>query len=283
MHFPIAYMQIRYLLRFHKPLHLDNPKTLNEKILYLSLRTDTSLWTDCADKYKVRDYVQRCGLNSILVPLYGVWNDAKDIAFDALPNEFVLKTTHSSGDALLVTDKSLISKEKVVTQFSKELSQRVECAPHYKRIKPRLIAEALLHNDAFSSQWSTSLIDYKVWCFNGIPHFICVYCNRNKDSVDVMTYDLDWNAHTEYAVVTDSFRLGKVIPKPICFEQMLYVSEVLAKPFECVRVDLYCIANKVYFGEMTFTSSGGLMKNFTKQFLRQAGGIIDLSKAKVNK
>ena len=92
-HNPELIVRIRYLIRFHKRLNLDNPVNLNEKIQYLSLRTDTSEWTRLSDKYAVRDYVKECGLERILNRLYGVWDNADDIDFDNLPDEFVIKTT----------------------------------------------------------------------------------------------------------------------------------------------------------------------------------------------
>ena len=37
--------------------NLNYPKDLIEKIYWLELNTDTSLWTKCTDKYLVRDYI----------------------------------------------------------------------------------------------------------------------------------------------------------------------------------------------------------------------------------
>ena len=58
---------------------------------------------------------------------------------------------------------------------------------------------------------------------------------------------------------------------------MIEIAEILSRPFPCVRVDLYNIGGKIYFGEMTFTSLGGLMNYFTDDFLEKAGGLIDLN------
>ena len=63
---PELIVRIRYRMRFHKRIDLDNPKTLNEKIQYLSLRTDTTEWSRLADKYAVREYVKDCGLADTL-------------------------------------------------------------------------------------------------------------------------------------------------------------------------------------------------------------------------
>lgn len=280
---PIALASLRYYARFNKPLRLNNPKTLNEKILYLSLKTDTTLWTKCADKYEVRDYVKECGLEDILIPLIGVWNHATDIHFDKLPNEFVLKATHGSGDILVVTDKSKVNWPKVRNMFKKDLSQRygaIESGHHYMRIVPKIIAEKLIQNDPETARISSSIIDYKMWCFNGKVHYIWACANRNDSTTEVMTYDTDWHAHPEYSIFDHDYRHGKLLPRPKNLEKMIEVAEKLSKPFPCVRTDLYNIDGKIYFGELTFTSYGGLQNFYTDEFQKLAGSQIDLTGVK---
>lgn len=277
---PILLARIRYFARFKKPLHLNNPRTLNEKILFLSLKTDTTLWTRCADKYAVRGFVEEKGLKDILVPLLGVWDKATDIVFDKLPNEFVLKATHGSGDILVVTDKSKINIPDVVESFEKDLAKRygaLESGHHYLRIKPRMIAEELIHNDEETQMISSSLIDYKLWCFNGKCYYIWTCSNRDEHTTEVMTYDTDWNPHPEYSIFDQDYQHGELLPKPKNLEQMIKIAERLAKPFPCVRVDLYNIDGKIFFGELTFTSYGGLQDFYTDEFQQLAGDVIDLS------
>lgn len=278
---PIAFAKIRYFARFHKCLDLKNPKTLNEKMLFMSLCTDTTEWTRLADKYEVRSYVKELGLGEILNNLYGVWDSASECNFDKLPDSFVLKCNHGSGDILIVKDKNQIDREAVLKAFQKELDTpygALESGLHYLRIKPKLIAEALLINDEISKRYSSSLIDYKVWCFNGKPAFIWACCNRDKHGCDVMTYDLDWNAHPEYSVWMSHYRHGQVIPKPQNYEQMLVVAEKLAGSFPVVSVDLYNLNGKIYFGELTFTRLGALINFYTPEFLSMCGDMIDISK-----
>lgn len=280
-HYPKILVKLRYFERFHKPLHLKNPKTLNEKILFLSLRTDTTLWTTCADKYAVREYVKSCGLEDTLVKLYGVWEKIENIDFSQLPQEYIIKTTHGSGDVTLVKDNSTFDKATVIPYYTKELNKRygaIEGGAHYMKIVPRLIIEELLHNDTESLKHSTSIIDYKIWCFNGKAHYIWACCNRTKEGVDVMTYDIDWKAHPEYSRFNHEYRHGQLIPKPKNLEKMLAYAEKLADPFACVRVDLYNLNGKIYFGELTFTSLGGLMDFYSDEFQLLAGSMIDLSK-----
>ena len=283
VHHPILLARIRYYARFKKPLHLKNPQTLNEKILFLSLKTDTTLWTRCADKYEVRDYVKECGLEDILIPLVGVWEHATDIDFDKLPGEFVLKATHGSGDIKVVTDKTKLDIPKIVDEFEDDLKHQygaLESGHHYMRIHPRMIAEELIHNDPETAKISSSIIDYKIWCFNGKVHWLWACANRDEHTTEVMTYDTDWNAHPEYSIFENDYRHGEILPKPKNLEKMIEVAEILAKPFPCVRVDLYNIDGKIYFGELTFTSYGGLQDFYTDEFQLLAGSQIDLAGVK---
>jgi hypothetical protein len=214
------------------------------------------------------------------VPLLGYWRRAEDIDFEKLPSSFVLKTTQGSGDIVLVKDKLSIDQEYVRGLMKRAVSTRygeLEGGKHYMRIVPGIIAEALLNNDDESLMASTSIIDYKIWCFNGKAHYIWVCCNRDKDGTEVMTYDMSWSAHPEYSLFTPHYRRGKTIPKPHNFKRMIEVAETLAKPFPVVRVDLYNIGGKIYFGEMTFTSLGGLMDFYTDEFQRMTGDIININ------
>lgn len=276
---PETLVKIRYFVRFGKCLNLKNPKTLNEKILYMSLRTDTSLWTRLADKYNVRGYIEECGLSNILVPLLGHWHKAEDIDFDKLPEQFVIKSTHGCGDIIIVNDKSKIDYNDVRKRMHAAISEiygELEGGKHYMRIKPAIIAEGLLENDEISNRYSSTLIDYKFWCFNGKAHYVRVYGNRGSQT-DVMTYDMDWNPHPEYSISTKEFKSGMEIPKPQNFDDMIKIVEILGKPFPVVRVDLYNIGGKIYFGELTFTSHGGMMNNLTDEFQNLAGSLIDVN------
>lgn len=278
-HYPKQWISFRYLLRFHKFIDWKNPKNLNEKILYLSLMTDTTRWSDLTDKYRVREYVEGCGFKKNLVELYGVWDSVLAIDYEKLPRAFVLKTNHGSGEIKIVLDKEVINKKDIVSYFNKVVIKpygEIEAGKHYFRIKPCIIAEYLLKNDPLSERYSKSVIDYKMWCFNGKMYYTWVCCNRNTHGAEVLLYDRDWQEHPEYSVFTKHYRQGKPIPKPMNYLDMIRIAETLARLFPCVRVDLYNIGGKIYFGELTFTSLGGMMNYFTEDFLNMAGDLIDL-------
>lgn len=286
---PILMVRIRYFFRTKKMLHLRHPKTLNEKILYLSLKTDTTEWSRLADKYAVREYVKECGFEDVLVPLYGVWDNEEKIDFDKLPNQFILKSTHGCGDAIIVRDKNNVSYPNLHNRLKFILNDYTITGGaelHYQRIKHQIIAEKLLVNDDTSKNYSQSLIDYKLWCFNGKVEYIMLVMNRSvktKDGAELLVYDKNWNPHPDYIKVTGDFTIAKPIPMPNNFDRMVVVAETLSKPFPVVRVDLYNLKGEIYFGEMTFTSLGGMMDYYSDEFQCLAGGLIDISKVQIIK
>ena len=279
---PKTMIQIRHLLRMKRFAKLSRPQDLNEKILWMTLNTDTKEWSRLADKYEVRKYVKECGLEDILVKQYAVYNSMSEVDFERLPNAFVLKPTHGSGDVVVVRDKNKSDLEEIRRRIQKELDEYICTSAaelHYTRIHHRVVAEELLYNDPISEKYSSTLIDYKIWCCNGRAEFIWVCMNRfvhNKDGAEVMTYDREWNAHPEYCRKTPDFSLANPIPKPSGYENMLAIAERLASKFPIVRVDLYNLNGKIYFGEMTFTSYGAIMDFYTDEFLLKCGSLIKL-------
>lgn len=283
IHFPETLLKIRYRYVFKKKLDLKNPKDLNEKILWAKLYSDTSLWTELADKYKVRDYVRKKGLEDILVKLYAVWYKKADIDFTALPDMFIIKANNGDGKG---TNK-IIKKSALTPENTKEIYKMIDqwlhrknigalhAEPHYKDMTPCVIAEEVLP----LADGARSLTDYKIWCFNGKAYYIWVCNDRSSsgNSAHVMTYDLDWNPHPEFSVFNSDYIRGEIIPKPKNLDQMINIAEILSKGFPELRVDLYNIDGKIYFGEMTFTSQGGFMDYYTPEFNKKLGSLFSIN------
>lgn len=275
---------IMYYLSFGRRQNLDNPSDLIEKINWLQLNADTSLWTKCADKYRMREYVEQCGLSGYLPKLYGNWEKPEDIDFDALPKEFVLKANNGCGTVKIVRDKSELdipTTIKMLRNWLKEPYGYSGGQTHYLRIKPCIIAEELLHQDENEKSFSpTSLVDYKMWCINGEPESVWVAYNRhNVFMVNMALYDKDWDPIPQYLRNTaqETYCPDVDIPKPKCFEEMKEMAKKLAKPFPQLRLDFYVINDKPYIGEMTFTSGYGF---YTDEYYSYLGKKMDISKYK---
>lgn len=276
---PILVTKILYRKTFGKSLDLKNPKTLNEKIHWIKFYGDTSLWAMMSDKYRVREYVKNKGLEDILVKLYGAWEDANEIDWNNLPDKFVLKANNGCGDITICENKSKLNRQELIGYYNALLKEQFGVQTgqlHYKKIKPCVIAEELL--DASKQQiTSTSLVDYKVWCFNGVPYYIFVVLNRRKGFAQQMLYDIDWVAHPEYLVTTSHFELYEgVIPKPSNLTKMLKYASILSEGSSQMRVDMYEVDNKIYFGELTLTSACGYMNYFSEEFLEILGSKVIL-------
>ncbi len=255
----------RYRRAFGHGFDLTNPKGYNEIINYEKLMTDTSHWVELADKYKVREYVKAKGLEHILVKLYGVWDAASDVDFSQLPNSFVLKSNNGSATVILVKDKSKLNICKIRCKLNVWLKMKFgyrAVEPHYLKIKPLIIAEELLYNKDDISQ-QNSLIDYKWFCFNGNVTYVETISNRGSGT-NKSIYDTQWVCHSQF--INKNRAIPVEVARPKCLEQMIEICETLSKGFAQVRVDLYEVNGQVYFGELTFTTSGGYSRVRTPEF-----------------
>lgn len=278
--YPIFGLKIKYFYLLKRKLHLKKPIDLNEKILYLLNKTDTSRWTDLADKYRVRNYIKEKIGDKYLVNLYGKWENPEEIDFKNLPKKYILKTNHGCGTNIICLNNSNFDKHhaiKTLKKYCNLIYGKDSNEYHYTKIKPLVIAEELLINDEYSAKFSSSLIDYKFWCFNGKCHYILVCSNRQEHTTELMIYDRSWHAYPEYIKTNKHYKTGIILPKPEKLEEMIEVSEKLSDSFPILRVDLYSINKKIYFGELTFSSCGGMMTYFTKDFLLKAGNKVKLN------
>ena len=267
-----------------KRLNLDEPKDLNEKINWLKFHEDPYKWALLADKLQVREYVKQCGYENILVPLYGFWDNAQAVIndLDNLPDEFVLKCNNGNGRVIIISNerggKLAINRNELKQTLESWLSTKyagIEGTEfHYSLIKNYIIAEKLLIDNSVKA-FSQSLIDYKIWCFNGEPFgcFVCYDRDFKTKDKEAVFYDLNWIKRPEMF----SGHVGlQSIPKPKNWEKMLKIAAALSKNHPQVRVDLYEISDKVYFGEMTMTAKGGYMTIYNQKALLDMGNEIEL-------
>lgn len=255
-----------------KLINWKNPKDINEKIQWLKFNSDTSIWTKCSDKYEVRKFVTDRVGDAHLVKLFGVWDTPSEIDYSKLPDSFVLKTNHGAGSVIIVKDKKNIDISDLNSKLSKWLTKDYgidTVEPHYKSIKKRILAEELLSED---SSVSSSIIDYKIWCFDGEVFGTWCCFNRKSFSADTEWHDINWNFRPEWSNFTDHYRNGMgQIKKPKNYDKMIEIASELSKGFPQVRVDLYNIDGQIYFGELTFTCAGGYMNFYSKEILDELG------------
>lgn len=287
-----AYGEIKFWIRFHffkkgllseefrglmgYDINWKNPRDINEKINWLKLNSDTTEWTRLADKYLVRKYVKEKIGEQYLTKLYGVWNIVEDIDFKILPNRFIFKTNHGAGTVLPVLSKNNVDKQEIRKKLKAWLKLKYgykTIEPHYLRIKPLIIAEELLENDA---EFSSSLVDYKIYCMDGVPELILVCADRQIGRHCHFSYfDTNWNPLPD---ILNTGLKGTHIdyPRPDCLQELLICASKLSKGFPQVRVDFYIVKGKPIFGEMTFTSNGGYDNDITRDYSIELGNKIKL-------
>ncbi|MCE5194174.1 MAG: hypothetical protein LLF28_01770 [Nitrospiraceae bacterium] len=234
---------------------IDSPKSLNEKIQWLKLYYQDDLITKCSDKYIVREYVKQTIGEEFLVRLLGVYDDSDDVDFDKLPDKFVLKANNSSGSNIFCENKSIFdiydAKEKMKSWLNPRASHYYYLYEWcYKNIKPRIICEEFIEDKE-----DGDLKDYKIMCFNGQVKIISV-CYERAVSLGVDYFDLEWN---QLPFKRFNKNIPKKIKKPENLDLMIEIAEKLSKPFPFVRVDLYHVNNKIFFGELTFHPGSGVV------------------------
>ena len=250
-----------------------HPQDINEKMQWLVCFGDTSLWPLCADKYRVREFLKSRELDYLAVELYGVWTNANDIDYDNLPQKFILKCNHDSGTCIIVDKTKPFDKKEINDKLNAALKVKfgyINGEVFYNKIKPVIIAEEFLESSEYS--FSSSLIDYKVWCFDGRPYCTWACYNRAEGHAYVDVYDMNWSVHPEYSSFNEHYRNGEgKVPCPKTFDEMMKAASILSTGFPEVRVDFYEVNGKLYFGEMTFMTLYGQIDFYTEDFLMELG------------
>lgn len=269
-----------YYASFKKMPNLKAPRNLIEKTRWMGLHCDMTQWTICADKYRMREYVAERECSQYLPKLYGVWESPKDIEWDTLPQQFVIKANNGCGTVLVVKDKDKHSPQKIKRMLRQWLAIPYGYRgyqPHYLAIRPCILAEELLKQDDYLNDLSPqSMVDFKVWCFNGKVESIFVAYNRSEKSLSCDLYDENWNRMLDCVQRNGHYVIHpeKSFPRPSCLEEMKEVASKLSKDHPQMRVDFYVVGGKPVLGELTMSTGYGY---FTEQYYNHLGDLTDLS------
>lgn len=254
-------------------LDLKNPRTFNEKLQWLKLYyyPQNDLAVKCADKYRVREYIKEKGYENTLVPLLGDWDNVQDIDWDSLPNKFVLKCNHGCAYNIVCNDKTEFDRIKAKKQLDTWLKEdfgAFNIEPHYSNIKKhKITCEEFLGDN---------LVDYKFFCFNGIPKFIYVSSDLIHDrQARIGFFNIDGS---KINLKRDDYASIEKIELPNFYNEMLEMASKLCKDFPFVRVDFFVTDNKYYFAELTFTPSACMMPFNPKEIDLEWGNLLNIDK-----
>jgi len=253
---PSAFVKFQYRYITHHKCDLSHPIRYTEKLQYLRLFVypyDKRV-IQCAGRVGVRDYLTDLHLEKYLIPIYGVYDSFEDIDFSLLPKQFVMKCSHGCALNYICYDKATMDMAEVAKKFHKWLKldygkQTLE--RHYSPIKPQILIEQYIGENHILPT------EYKIHVYNGKARNLYIVTGRKID-IRYTNFYIDWTPF-DGSQFNGWKKADELIEKPSNFDEMVALAEKLAKPFPFVRVDLYDINGKIYFGEMTFTPAKGTL------------------------
>lgn len=264
------YLKLLFRHRVGYSLNLDNPRSYNEKLQWLKLNDLHLEYTQMVDKVEAKKYVASKIGEKYIIPTISVYDNVEEIDFDALPKQFVLKCTHDSGGIVVCKDKALLDVEKAKRKLKKGWGKnyyKYNREYPYRDVKPRIIAEQYMEDES-----GYELKDYKFFCFSGEPQLLFVATDRPLDT-KFDFFDLNWN-HLPFT--NGHPNNPNPIAKPKNFEEMKDVARKLSQGLPHVRVDLYNVNGKIYFGELTFFHWSGMTPFVPQEWDYKLGELIKL-------
>lgn len=266
-----VFVSLKYWAVAKKKLNLKHPASYNEKIQWLKLNDRNPLYTQLVDKVAVRSYIKKSIGEQYLVPQIGVYRSVDEIRWDELPEQFVLKANHTSGDVLICTDSHSFDREKAIRQMQTWLQKNYYWYNRewpYKGVEPRIICEPYLVDES-----GYELKDYKIYVFHGEPKLIQVDFDRYTDHKRNI-YTPEW----EYVDVMFHYPTHPEIKieKPKKLDEMLTLAKKLSAGMIHARIDFFVVEQKIYVGEITLYKGGGFAPFSPESFALAMGEWIHL-------
>jgi len=246
------FIKWQFYFGMHKWPNIENPRTYNEKLQWMKLYDHNPEYIRMVDKVQAKEWVaEKLQTDEYCIPTLDVYDNLDEIDFDKLPNQFVLKTTHDSGGVVVCRDKNKLDVVEARRKLKKSLNHDYFLEHRewpYKKVQRRIIAEQYMEDVD-----GGGLKDYKFFCFDGEPKYMFIASNRGKDT-RFDFFDIDFN-HMQFKKGHPNS--DRPIKKPAGWNKMLEIARKLSKGFYAIRVDLYDIKGKIYFGEMTLFHFSG--------------------------
>ncbi|MBE6594439.1 MAG: glycosyl transferase [Ruminococcaceae bacterium] len=264
----------RYRAVLHRELNLENPQRFSEKMQWLKLHDHQERYSVIVDKVAAKKHIADLVGEEYVVPTLGVWDSFDEINFDELPEQFVLKCTHDSASYVICRDKSRFDKKKAKKRLEQALKINFYYRNRewpYRNVPPRIIAEVYL-SDTNQNEAGCSLVDYKFFCFDGVPKamFISKECG---DTHVTDWFDMEYN-HLPIKMANPHADVPPA--KPEKFEDMVRLATILSQNYPQIRVDFYQVNGKLYVGELTLYHSGGFFEIHPEEWDIKMGGWISI-------
>ncbi len=269
------YLQLLFGAHMGYDIDFRRVTTFNEKLQWLKLYNRRPEYTRLVDKVEVKNWVADKIGAEYVIPTYKVWNSPGEIDLADLPDQFVLKCNHTGGNnaVFIVGDKSKFDLPMARKSLKKAMNiclYRKYREWPYKNVRHRILAEKLL---------GVGVEDYKFFCYDGFVESVMVAYERQTGSAKFYFFDKDWNLK-RYNIRGKEAPADFTKPRPKNLDKMFELASKLSKGIPFVRVDLYNIDGKIYFGEMTFFPASGLDEKLLPETDDWFGSLIQLPERK---
>jgi hypothetical protein len=236
--------------------NIETPKRFSEKLLRRIMLDRDPFYHFYANKLFAPDFVSGCQVNDLHIALrYRITSHLTPADFDALPNQFVIKSAYGSGLNEIVKDKTKCDREAICNRFNTDLHQKQNAqgaAYHYN---------CAIFEEYLGDPLGEPPNDFKFHCFrkpDGSYHSILQIDSDRFGSHRQSFFD---ETFEPLPLRFDKEQLHEVCPsRPNNFDQMTRIAKQLARGFDYIRVDLYLIGQKIYFGEITPFHRGGMSR-----------------------
>ena len=268
------YLRLFYFATTGRMLHFRNPRGYNEKLQWIKIYDRHPEHSKLVDKVAVREHIKEVWGEEHLFPLLGYWECFDEIDFSVLPNQFVLKCNHDSGSTKVIRDKASLTREDMDAlrkHFTNRLKHDFYYAGReypYKGLKRYILAEACMVDERNPDK---SIEDYKFYCFNGEPKIMLVVSDR-ATNCRFDFFDMDF---IRLDIVRSKPNSSIPPQKPEKFEEMKKVASELCEGIRHVRIDMYELNGKLYFGEYTFFPGGGFQLFHPEEWEQRLGDWIE--------
>ncbi len=233
--------------------HLFRPRYFTEKINWRKLFDDRREFISFSDKLATRAWIATRIGEEYLAPL--LWTGtAEEIPFDTLAPPYFLKSSHASGQVIMVTGENADRTEDLRTEASNWLTIDwfdVNGERGYKNVPRRLMAEQALLDEEGERP-----LERRFFVFDGTARIINTTFVEEGRLRSGAFHTRDW----QYLDWYFTRKVTRKFPKPERLDDMIRIAELLGKGIDHVRVDFFDCGSRIFVGELTSYSWSGLAR-----------------------
>ena len=253
--------------------NINNPKTMNEKILHRKrYQCHSSFFKIVADKYLVRRYVKYKIGNEYLINLVDAVSSNDVIHNIGKYRGCVIKPNHASGMVYIVPleilKEDIVQLKKTIKKWMNTDYSKRHGELQYENIERKILVEE------FIGDRDSLPIDYKIHVFNQdkkeFNYVLEIITDRvNSKSKSTFFINSLEKAYSGEYIISNQERQKMI--------EAISLSKTLLDDLGYARIDWYIIKDKLLFGEITLTPGAGLDKDIKGELDNIMGSYWDLS------